>query len=66
MSSTEPQTCFSHDVCAQAWPQADSLVSPEVQPDRRVTFRVRAPKASDVSLAMDYMPTGTREKMTTR
>ncbi len=47
-----------------AWPQADNLVSPEVQPDRRVTFRVRAPKASDVSLSMDYMPAGTREKMT--
>jgi enterochelin esterase family protein len=49
---------------APAWPQADTLVSPEVQPDRRVTFRVRAPKASDVSLSMDYMPAGTREKMT--
>ena len=47
-----------------AWPQADTLVSPDVQPDRRVTFRVRAPKASDVSLSMDYMPAGTREKMT--
>ena len=47
-----------------AWPQADNLVSPEVQADRRVTFRLRAPKASDVSLSMDYMPAGTREKMT--
>jgi enterochelin esterase family protein len=50
-----------------AWPQAqpvDTLVSPEVHPDRRVTFRIRAPKASEVTLSMDYMPAGTREKMT--
>src|ERR1035438_9915118 len=50
-----------------AWPQAppaDTLVSPEVEADRRVTFRLRAPKASDVTLSMDYMPAGTREKMT--
>ena len=47
-----------------AWPQADNLVSPEVQADRRVTFRLRAPKAAEVWLAMDYMPAGTHEKMT--
>jgi 1,4-alpha-glucan branching enzyme len=50
-----------------AWPQAqpaDTLVSPEVRPDRRVTFRVRAPKAGEVTLSMDYMPAGTRETMT--
>ena len=47
-----------------AWPQADTVISPEVQPDRRVTFRVRAPKASEVTLSMDYMTAGTREKMT--
>jgi enterochelin esterase family protein len=45
-------------------PSPDSLVSPEVHPDRRVTFRVRAPKASEVLLAMDYMPPAEREKMT--
>ena len=45
-----------------AWPQADTLVSPEVQPDRRVTFRVRAPKANEVTLGMDYMPAGTRRR----
>jgi len=45
-------------------PQArDTLVSPEVHPDRKVTLRVRAPKAGEVSLAMDYMATGSREKM---
>ena len=37
---------------AQA-PRMDTLVSPEVQPDRRVTFRVRAPKVSEVSLFGD-------------
>ena len=46
-----------------AWPQADTLVSPEVGPDRRVTFRLRAPKAAEVTLGMDYMPPGTSEKM---
>jgi enterochelin esterase-like enzyme len=54
-------------LAAPVWPQAqpgDTLVSPEVHPDRRVTFRVRAPKASAVALAMDYMPAGTPEKMT--
>src|SRR5882724_7391944 len=33
----------------------DTLVSPEVLPDRRVTFRVRAPNASEVSLFGDWM-----------
>lgn len=35
--------------------RVDTLVSPEVQSDRRVTFRVRAPKASEVSLSGDWM-----------
>ena len=50
-----------------AWPQAppaDALVSPEVRADRRVTFRLRAPKASDVTLSMDYLPAASPEKMT--
>ena len=60
-----PRTLFlAMMFAAPVWPQADNLVSPEIQPDRRVTFRLRAPKASDVSLSMDYMPAGTREKMT--
>lgn len=42
----------------------DTLVSPEVQPDRRVTFRVRAPKASEVSLFGDWMMPGTKQTMT--
>lgn len=36
-------------------PRPDTLVSPEVQADRRVTFRLRAPKASEVTLFGDWM-----------
>jgi len=50
-----------------AWPQAQptaALASPEVHPDRRVTFRIRAPKAGEVTLGMDYMSANAPEKMT--
>jgi enterochelin esterase-like enzyme len=49
-----------------AWPQAqppDTLVSPEVHADRRVTFRIRAPKAAEVTFFGDWMPVGKQEKM---
>ena len=36
--------------------------SPEVQPDRKVTFRISAPKASEVTLRGDWM-TGEPEKL---
>ena len=42
----------------------DTTVSPEVHPDRKVTFRIRAPKASEVTLNGDWMPTGRQEKLT--
>jgi enterochelin esterase family protein len=45
-------------------PSTDTLVSPDVHPDRKVTFRIRAPKATEVLLAMDYMPAGVRTTMT--
>jgi|ERR1041384_3830308 enterochelin esterase family protein len=45
-------------------PRVDTLVSPEVHPDRRVTFRVRAPKAADVSLFGDWMTPNTSQAMT--
>src|SRR6266540_5915466 len=48
---------------AQA-PRMDTLASPEVHPDRRVTFRVRAPKASEVSLIGDWMMPNTKQAMT--
>jgi enterochelin esterase family protein len=35
-------------------PAADTLVSPEVLPDRRVTFRLRAAKATAVSVAGEW------------
>jgi enterochelin esterase family protein len=34
-----------------------TLVSPEIHPDRTVTFRVYAPKATDVTLTGDWMAT---------
>ncbi|HEY2784412.1 MAG TPA: alpha/beta hydrolase-fold protein [Fimbriiglobus sp.] len=37
--------------------------SPEVRPDRTVTFRVRAPKATEVTLTADWQASGV-EKMT--
>jgi enterochelin esterase family protein len=43
--------------------QNQNLASPEVHPDKRVTFRVAAPKASDVTFFGDWMKTGTSEKM---
>jgi enterochelin esterase-like enzyme len=39
-------------------PPADTLVSPEVHPDRRVTFRLRAPRASDVAVAGEWARPG--------
>ncbi len=48
---------------AQA-PRMDALVSPDVQADRRVTFRVRAPKATEVALTGDWMRSGTTQPMT--
>ena len=45
-------------------PRADTLVSPEVHPDRRVTFRARAPKAAEVSLFGDWMIPETKQTMT--
>lgn len=53
---------FSLGMAAQNAPP-DSLVSPEVHPDRRVTFRLRAPKAADVSIAGDWMPANGRAPM---
>ena len=38
--------------------------SPEVHADRRVTFRIQAPKASEVTFFGDWMPVNTSKKMT--
>lgn len=44
-------------------PSPDGLVSPEVHADRTVTFRVKAPKATDVTLYGDWMAVGKTEPM---
>ncbi len=43
---------------------AQNVVSPEVAADNRVTFRVAAPKATEVSFFGDWMPTGKTLPMT--
>ncbi len=48
---------------AQA-PAPDGTVSPEVHADRTVTFRLKAPKAVDVTLYGDWMPVGKPQPMT--
>jgi enterochelin esterase-like enzyme len=45
-------------------PAPGPVVSPEVLPDRRVTFRVRAPHASEVGLWGDWLPSNTPLAMT--
>src|SRR6185436_15267969 len=45
-------------------PPAGGVVSPEAHPDRRVTFRVNAPKAADVMLTADWLAGGRTEKLT--
>lgn len=44
-------------------PGGSPVVSPEVSTDSRVTFRIRAPKASEVTLITDYQQNGP-EKLT--
>ena len=53
----------SASLCAQT-PAPDGLVSPEVHADHTVTFRVRAPKASQVTVYGDWMAIGKPEPMT--
>jgi enterochelin esterase-like enzyme len=49
-------------------PAADTLQSPEVHPDRTVTFRLRAPRAAEVTVAGEWTrpgaPPNTPEKLT--
>jgi enterochelin esterase-like enzyme len=39
------------------------IVSPEVHPDRTVTFRIRAPKATDVTLTGDWLGSAAAPKL---
>src|SRR3954465_6278890 len=41
-----------------------ALVSPEVLPDHRVTFRIMAPKASEVTLTGDWLGSTAPPKLT--
>lgn len=43
--------------------RVDPVVSPEVSTNRQVTFRLRAPRASEVSLSGDWLPQGGKEAM---
>jgi enterochelin esterase-like enzyme len=49
---------------AQPQRTVDTLVSPEIHPDRTVTFRIRAPKAAEVGLYGDWLPVGKLTPMT--
>ncbi len=55
---------------AEAQPQRrqptpnDTLKSPEIQSDRKVTFRIYAPKASEVTVRGDFMQTAEPVKLT--
>ena len=50
-------------IFAQA-PPVDGVVSPEVHPDGKVTFRIRAAKANEVTLFGDWMAVGSKLPMT--
>src|SRR5437660_1244035 len=54
---------FALSALAQT-PQSDGVVSPDVHGDRTVTFRLKAPKASEVTLYGDWMAVGKPEAMT--
>ena len=54
--------CCAASASAQV-PPPDTLVSPEVHPDRTVTFRIRAPKAAEVTLSGDWLSVGARVAM---
>jgi enterochelin esterase family protein len=66
---TEPVPKFHQETIAffkkhiRAAANPDSLVSPEVHSDRRVTFRIHAPQAKDVAFVGDWMTAGQRERM---
>lgn len=51
-------------IAAAQTPAPDGVVSPEVHADRTVTFRVRVPKASEVTLSGDWLAPGKTQPMT--
>jgi len=48
---------------AQGPQRGPSVVSPEVLPDHHVTFRIQAPKASEITLRGDWMEGAASEKL---
>ena len=54
LASSASKPAFSQQTQRQPTPN-DTLISPEVLSDKRVTFRVYAPKASEVTLRGDWM-----------
>src|SRR6266852_1187174 len=55
--------CLSASFLLQAQRPAP-LISPEVHPDRRVTFRLKAPRASEVTLTGDWLGAAPQPKLT--
>ena len=53
--ATPGKNALRSDAAAQS---PDTLVSPQVLPDNRVTFRIYAPKATEVVLDGDWIPQG--------
>ncbi len=56
--------CALAGLAAAQAPAPDGLTSPDVNPDRTATFRIRAPKATEVTLYGDWMPVGKPVPMT--
>ena len=50
--------------CFAQAPPIDGVVSPEIHSDGKVTFRIRAAKANEVTLFGDWMPVGSKQAMT--
>ena len=46
------------------FPMGNRVVSPEILPDNRVTFRIEAKQASEVAISGEWMGMGASEKMT--
>src|SRR5678816_2010753 len=51
-------------LAVDAFAQSPALQSPEVSSDHRVTFRILAPKASEVTLTGDWLGTTQPPKLT--
>ncbi|MEJ7609306.1 MAG: alpha/beta hydrolase-fold protein [Bryobacteraceae bacterium] len=51
-------------LCLTTLALGQALISPEVHPDHRVTFRLAAPKAAEAAFYGDWMQPGTSQKMT--